>query len=269
MKSDSLTSVNSLPMDSAAVDSTSAADTIPIGEKLIPLTMTRQSEGVEATLRPAAPQSGSWIILAVLAMGCVVCARYKSNVKYLKIMLHDLTSVRERSNIFDDTANETSFMFLLNMLCAVTGGLMLFTGLHTYGVIQAAADTFSRSAWGCIGATAIYCLVMPVIYRIVGMVFSTRLHTKLWVKGFTSSQALLGILLLAPAMVALFYPEIDNTLTIIALIILGLIKLLFITKTFRFFFAQFSSWVVFLYYLCTLEILPLALTCYAAIMFAG
>lgn len=260
--------IDSIASDSAAADS-AAVDTVVVGEELIPVTLEHTPEGIEATPRPDTPLAASWIILAVLAVLVTVCLRYKSNVKYFKILLHDLTNVRERGNIFDDTANETSFMLMLNMLCAVTGGLMLFTGLHTAGVIGVTADTFAGAAWGCMGATAAYCVVMPIVYWIVGMVFTTPLHTRLWVKGFTASQALLGIMLIAPAMVALFYPEAAKPLIVIALIILGLVKLLFITKTFRFFFAQFSSWVVFLYYLCTLEILPLLLTYTAAIALAG
>lgn len=253
--------------DSAAIDS-AATDTIPVGEKLLPIVVSKDPEGMTAPERPDTPDTASWILVAVIAVVAVVAARYKSNIKYLNIILHDLTNVRERSNIFDDTANETSFMFLLNVLCGVSSGLMLYTAMRVFGVITATATTLGPDVWACIGAGCLYSLVMPVVYWCVGMVFSDSLHTRLWMKGFYASQALLCVLLLGPALVAFFYPGAAKALTITALCILAIIKLLFIGKTFRFFFSDYSSWVLFLYYLCTLEILPLILTYCVALSMA-
>lgn len=255
-------------IDTAATDS-AAADTVPVGERLLPIVVSKDPEGMTAPRRPDTPDAVSWTMAAVIAVVAVVAARYKSNVKYLNIILHDLTNVRERSNIFDDTANETSFMFLLNMLCGVSSGLMLYTAMRVFGAITPGPLTFGSDVWGCIGAGCLYSLLMPMVYWCVGMVFSDSLHTRLWLKGFYASQAILGVLLLGPALAAMFYPNAAKALTITALCIIGVIKLLFIAKTFRFFFTNYSSWLLFLYYLCTLEILPLILTYCVALSMAG
>ena len=39
-----------------------------------------------------------------------------------------------------------------------------------------------------------------------------------------------------------------------------LVKFVFIIKGFRIFFTESSLWVVFLYYLCSLEIVPMVIT---------
>ncbi|MDE5870106.1 MAG: DUF4271 domain-containing protein, partial [Muribaculaceae bacterium] len=42
-------------------------------------------------------------------------------------------------------------------------------------------------------------------------------------------------------------------------------KIMFIYKGFRIFFNQISSWMLFLYYLCSVEIVPLILTYFATL----
>ncbi len=250
-----------------AVDT--ATDTIPAGETLTPVVMQRQPEGIDAPLRADGQTAGSWLLFAVLMVVGVVFARYKSNVRYIKMMFNDLTNTRARGNAFDDTAKETSFMFMLNVLCAITMGLVLFVAVTSFNGIAVTAATFAASAWVCIAAVAAYCLVMPAVYWIVATVFSDTAHARIWVRGFLASQALLGLTMLLPALVALFYPNAARGLSISALALLAVIKLIFISKSYRIFFARVSSWVHFLYYLCTLEILPLVLTYSAALTFAA
>lgn len=251
--------------DSVWLTDTIVADTIPVGEQLRPIVVERSTrDAVPGEPRPTGINSSSWLLLGVLAVVCLVCVRYKSNVRYFKLMVRDLTNVRERLNMFDETASETSFMLMLNLMCAVMSGLMLYTGLTSWRLLEARGDLTMR-IWHCIICTTVYSAVMPAVYFIVGRIFSDGLHTSMWVKGFLASQGLLALMLLVPALTALFYPAAGASLAICALCILAILKIIFISKTFRIFFAQFSSWVLFLYYLCTLEILPLVLTYSAAL----
>lgn len=256
-----------IPYRTEILDSIAKADSAAVGEELIPIVVTQPAEGLDAPPRKDGQTAASWLLFAVLIVVGIVGARYKSNLKYVKMMFHDLTSTRERENLFDDTAKETSFMFTLNVLCAVTTGLMLFAGLSSAGLLQSSAVTFSADAWICIAIVGVYCAVMPGVYWVVGNVFSDTLHTRMWLRGFMASQALLGLIALVPALAALFYPVATNALTITALCVLIILKLIFISKSFRIFFTDFSSWMLFLYYLCTLEILPLVLICSAAVYF--
>ena len=205
-------------------------------------------------------QLGSWLLMGVLLVFCLVCIRFRSNKKYFGALLRDLTTTRERGNAFDDTVRETSFKILLNLLCAVTTGLLIYLGCSRYD----ASIANERFAWSSIGAGCIYALVMPQLYLICGNVFADSSKARFWVQGFISSQALLGILLLTPLLIGLFYPGATEGVVIISLILLIIIKLIFIFKGFRIFFSQISSWMLFLYYLCTLEIIPIIGMVYAA-----
>lgn len=211
----------------------------------------------------------SWLILGLLAVICVICVRFKNNIKYLRRLFHDLTDTRARGNVFDDTSSETSFIITLNTLCAFATGLMLYIGMTTFGLMPRQSDAFNAQAWGCICAAAVYCAAMPPLYTIIGYVFSDQLHTRLWRRGFLASQALAGLILLTPALMAVFYPAAAPALVYMAIIIYASLKIIFISKTFRIFFSQISAYFLFLYYLCTVEIIPLLLTLRMATAFAG
>ncbi len=111
----------------------------------------------------------------------------------------------------------------------------------------------------CVVATFIYEIAMTIGYTVVGNVFSDGKHTRLWVRGFWAAQSLAAALLFPISIFLICYP--GNSIWVIAIgwIWFGITKILFIWKGFRIFFAQISSWVLFLYYLCSLEIVPLIL----------
>lgn len=257
---------DTLGLDSLGVDSDTAAarDTVAA---IVVTPALRPAAPVE--LRPDNTIGASWLILGLLAVICVICVRFKNNIKYLRRLFHDLTDTRARGNVFDDTSSETSFIITLNALCAFATGLMLSIAMPTFGLAPRRSDAFNALAWGCIGATAIYCAAMPLLYTIIGYVFSDQLHTRLWRRGFLASQALAGLILLAPALIAVFYPAAASALVYIAIIIYASLKIIFISKTFRIFFSQLSAYFLFLYYLCTVEIIPLLLTLRMATAFAG
>lgn len=251
-----------------AADSIAAADTIPVGERNEGVVFVGHTEGIPQPPRTDSGMAGSWLLLGVTALIALLCSRFGSNYKFLKSLLRNLTSVRKRENLFDDTARETSFMVLLNLLCAVTVGLLIFVGAADAGLIHSDADDFTRDVWTCILSVGVYCFVMPPAYYIAGHTFSDTEHTRLWMRGFLASQAILGLLLLIPSLAALFYTAAASAIVIAAVIIFLIVKILFIAKSFRIFFLHFSSWVLFLYYLCILEILPLIATWKCILHFA-
>ncbi len=106
----------------------------------------------------------------------------------------------------------------------------------------------------------VYIGAMWVCYTVVGKVFSDSLHTWLWVRGYTAGTGLGGAVFFPLALSALAYPQFTTPIVIIAFAMLILVKLIFIIKGFRIFFTESSLWVVFLYYLCSLEIVPLVIT---------
>ncbi len=215
------------------------------------------------------PDSTSWITGLLLLLFCLVCFRFRNNKKYVSGLLRDLFEVRERHNVFDDTVRETSFLVLLNILWSVSAGVLLW-GVLIWAMPYDATFSFTmppspeRAIKICIGVTLCYTILMSGAYYLVGSVFSDRRHAAMWVKGYAASQALLSVLFFPLALLCLYYPQWRGIILAVALGGFILAKIIFICKGFRIFFAQLSSWVLFLYYLCSLELVPLALTFFSA-----
>ena len=82
---------------------------------------------------PTATPNLSWVAAALTVLFCIAGLRYKSNVRYMRALLRETVEVRERHNVFDDTVRETSFMFLLMLLCAGSAGLLLYSAMASSG----------------------------------------------------------------------------------------------------------------------------------------
>ena len=208
----------------------------------------------------------SIIWLVIVGLFCAVALKFKNNVKYLKAVISDLTDVRVRQNAFDDTVKETSFLVMLNVLWVCACGVLLWqTVMLDVGDVAAGAS-FSipdRPAPGiaiCVGMMGVYALMLCIAYWVIGFVFTDRERARMWLKGAGASQGLEVMFLLPLAALSLSYePWVPVLLEIgAAVFILG--KIIFIYKGFRIFFTQISSWMLFLYYLCSVEIVPLILT---------
>ena len=215
-------------------------------------------------------QASSWIYVILFTVFFLTCIRVRGNFKFLGAFFRDLAVVRERENLFDATMKETSFIFLVLLLSGCSIGVLLCKAVPLFGAdlpiradIPAPGFTIGGELLSTIVCMAIACGyigAMWVCYTVVGKVFSDTLHTWLWVRGFTAGTGLGAAVFFPLALLALTYP--DYTLHIVAagFVMLILVKFLFIVKGFRIFFTESSLWVVFLYYLCSLEIVPLVIT---------
>ncbi len=242
-----------------------AADSIAALARADSIAQKYPLEGIilEAPAPAPAPEplvgqgASSWVTGGLLLLFCVVALRFRNNYRYMVGLLRDLTEVRERHNMFDDTVRETSLLVLLNLLQAGCAGVVLAYALFSLpSLLQTGI---------CTACCLAYTVVMWAAYNIVGSVFSDPLHTRMWVRGFISSQGLLSMLLLPVALLCLCYPANVPTLVWVGFGCLICAKLVFIWKGFRIFFTQISSWVLFLYYLCSLEVVPLILTAAGAV----
>ena len=215
-------------------------------------------------------QATSWIYVILFTVFFLVCIRVRGNFKFLGAFFRDLAVVRERENLFDATMKETSFIFLVLLLSGCSIGVLLALAVPLFG-----ADLPVRAEIPSIGLVvggrllpAVVCMViacgyigaMWVCYTVVGKVFSDSLHTWLWVRGFTAGTGLGAAVFFPLALLALTYPAYTAQIVIAGFVMLILVKFLFIIKGFRIFFTESSLWVVFLYYLCSLEIVPLVIT---------
>ncbi len=224
--------------------------------------LTPPAPKAEADLRADNDTGLSIVLSALLLLFCIVALRVRNNGRYLSSLLYDLTEVRERHNVFDDTVRETSLLVLLNVLWCFSAGVMLWTAIAFYTPpIPSPAPPIGMAV--CAGVALAYELIMAAAYYIVGNVFNDRRHARMWLRGFLASQAMAGIPFFATALLVLTQPAWTPWLLLAAAVVFIIAKLLFIWKGFRIFFTRISSWVLFLYYLCSLEIIPLILT-YAA-----
>lgn len=227
-----------------------------------------QHEGEASVVKDSTGMS--WIYVAFAALFCVVGLKFKGNAKYMRALLSDLTETRVRHNAFDDTVKETSLLVLLNIMWIACGGVMLWSLLNlTTGINPMGSMGIpQRPALGmliCMGVAGVYLAILNLAYFTVGNVFADSKETKLWLKGSGASIGLETFLLFPIALLLLGYPEWSETLLILGGIVFGIGKIIFLYKGFRIFFAQISSWLLFLYYLCSLEVVPLILTYLAAL----
>ncbi len=263
------------PEEQARLDSIAREEA---GSRLIPIVLENPSRiavtEIAAPEPPAAKDPGvgmSWVYLVLALLFCVAALRFKNSRKQIGHLFNDLTDTRLRHNMFDDTVKETSFVGLLNVLWAASAGVMLWKFLWysaekgaelgwSYGLQRPQAAGIGI----CAGLAGLYLIGLLCAYWAVGRIFTDQRRTQLWIKGATSSTALETFILFPVALLLLSYPSWTGTLLIIGGSAFLIGKLLFFSKGFRIFFNQLSSLLLFLYYLCSLEIVPIVLVCLAA-----
>ena len=259
----------------APVD-TVPVDTVPVKAKEYGVLLTYAEP--ERAPQKADDSFGMSCLLGGLALlFCIIGYRFKDNSRYISKLFGSLTETRLRSNVFDETVRETSFLVLLDLMWALSAGIILWGVLgltvpdnpwFSFSLPQLQTHRVASIAI-CMGIMVVYTCLMALAYVTVGAVFSDAAHAKMWAKGFAASLGLMSIIFFPLSLVLLFYPQWTEILLWIALGTFLLAKIVFIWKGFRIFFTQISSWVLFLYYLCSLEIVPLILTYLAALGLTG
>lgn len=215
-------------------------------------------------------QASSWIYVILFMLFFLTCIRVRGNFKFLVSFFRDLTEVRERENLFNTTMKETSFIFLVLLLSGCSIGVLMSRAVPLFGQRLRISTELPDPGFFfggellpavvCMAIACVYIGLMWVCYTVVGKVFSDTLHTWLWVRGFTAGTGLGAAVFFPLAILALTYPPYTAYIIAAAFVMLILVKFLFIVKGFRIFFTESSLWVVFLYYLCSLEIVPLVIT---------
>lgn len=234
----------------------SLTDTLATAESHPTLVLIEEPTGRDFAMRNDSGDVMSWLMLIMVGIFITVCFRYKNNFKYIKGMISDLTEIRSRSNMFDDTVRESSFIIALNVMCIVSVALLFHQSSNLY-IEGFSVLPLARSILISIGVTIIYYLFLLVSYWICGNVFGDSLKTSIWLKGFTSNQGLLGVILFPISLISMFYAGVTENMFIIGAVFFILGKIIFIFKGFRIFFTEISSWLLFLYYLCSVEIIPM------------
>ena len=212
----------------------------------------------------------SWVFAVLAILFCAVCLKIKNTPRYIKTLVSDMKDVSVRHNMFDNTVKETSFLIILIIAWICCVGILLWQllkstvpGLPAYSV--SIPDSPLAGIGLCSAVAASYVVFMLIAYEITGNVFSDRKMTRIWVKGASATMGLQVFLFFPLALLSLCYPEWNRIILILAGSVFVIGKIQFIYRGFRIFFNQFSSWLLFLYYLCSLEIVPLILSYLAAL----
>lgn len=264
---DTIQNINNSIVDSKAVHemqseamsfdtSSLSQDTAIVEESHPAIVLIDYPRGRDVAHRSESATGMSWVILLFVVVFLLSCLNYKNNFKYIKSIVSDLTDVRSRNNMFDDTVRESTFLTMLNVMCVISVALLSYTAVMLAN--PAFSDLSFVSTIASIGGIAIsYYLFQYAMYWAFGNIFGDVSKTSSWIKGFASSQGLLGVILFPLSLISFFYADIAQTVCIVAFILFVLARFVFIFKGFRIFFAQISSWLLFLYYLCSVEIIPM------------
>ena len=220
-------------------------------------------------------QGMSWVFAILGLIFCVVCLKLKNTPGYMRTLWMDMLEVRMRHNVFDNTVKETSFLIILIVGWICCAGVLLWQLIQTFGGMpfvatpQPMPDHPLLGMGICAAVAGVYVVFMLIAYEITGNVFSDGNITRLWVKGASAGMGLEVFLLFPLALLTLCYPEWDKILLCVGGGIIGIGKIVFIYKGFRIFFQQLRSWLVFLCYLCSLEIIPMILAYLLAYQICG
>ena len=264
-----MTPAGNLPADSLAAGSpaadsaaTDSAETL-YGIVMEPVASTTH-QGIPRGMPPAAT---SWMLAGIVLLFCLVCFRFRNNLRYLRTLFTEMGRARERGNMFDDTARETFFMFLLNILFCACGGILLY-----YSVMEPKDGSLSFEGSKlalCCAVAAGWEIFMAAAYIILGTAFLSPPATKSLLMRFSANQGLLGLALLIPSMLLIFYPAWTAALIAVSTTLFIVARLIFIRNCSQIFFQKNSSRLVFLCYICSLEIIPVIISYNAARIICG
>lgn len=215
------------------------------------------TEGIAPIARRELPGYDSGVMTLLICLFLFITLNLRHYSTFLKTFAHNLFSVRKRANVFDErsTMSETRVLASLILLTCVSEGILLFGALSLAGTDS---DNFISIAT-LSGLALGYYLAEYAAYRTVGYIFTTPSRAEMWAKGFTSSQALLGLTICIPALLSLFVPAAVEMLVWISTSLYIIARIIFISKGFRIFYHNSFSLIYFILYLCSLEIIPLIL----------
>ena len=228
---------------------------------VIPLPQGREARPIHNT-----PINDTGVMALVLLLFFVLAISFKTGYKYVADFSHHLFSVRKRQNAFENhTMSETMLMIALLANTCLMAGLSLYLGIsHWYPHLDVSSHVFSTVA--CLSALfLVFYLLQVLAFHLIGYVFAQEPdYTRLWINGFNASQAILGLLLLPLVFISLLHPAATQITLICSIIAYFSTRIVFISKGFRIFFNNLGSYVYFILYLCTLEIVPVFLVCAGA-----
>ena len=224
--------------------------------------MTVPGDATAATPRTVSPLYDNGSMLLVLAVIFITTVSYRKGYKYVADFFHNISSVRERQNLFEDhTVKETQIMTALTANTCISGAILLYIA---YGFLYHPVEPAATPVFGFVAAlsafTALFHIAMLGLCWLLGFIFSDKLSTGLWLDGVKASASMLGVMLAPITFAILIFPAFVKTGLIMAIILYFLARIIVIYKAFRIFFNNLQSLLYFILYLCSVEIVPVVLS---------
>ncbi len=222
-------------------------------------------DGIEGASRQTGIGRDSGILTILVLLFVFLALNVRNSRHMFSHFFDELGSFKDRNNAFDEhTSNETRLTLLLIGQFIVCAGILLYVTATVesrpddIGIFTGVARTS--------GLMAAYYIFQLAAYNTVGYIFTSSERRAAWIAGFNASQSMLGLALIIPVLLAVFYPSADKAVIVIAATLYFIARLLFIVKGFRIFFINFSSLLYFILYLCALEIIPVLFVYKMALM---
>lgn len=186
-------------------------------------------------------RTGSWLLATVLLLFILTAF----NIRYILKLF---------GNYEVHVATESRTMLLLILQTSILEGIMFFCyyRMEQFNLTIEAAGVFCSM-------TLVYNLFTILMFQTTGFVFAGSGESVAWNRSQLASQAMFGLLLIIPVLVALIRPEFCRYTILVGLVFYVLARLNFIIKGWQIFYEDLSSWFYFILYLCTLEILPVVI----------
>ncbi len=216
--------------------------------------------GITPEPRPDSPSHNPTIITIFLALFIIVALTMRQTRHTLKKTRRDLTAARPRPNPIDDhTPADHRIVATLHIQLIVFAALLTQTLLrHTLAI----AEWSHTLTLILIAIFTAHITVTQILYRIAAATFAPNppAASRL-IRSLNASQVYTGFALTIPTLLAVFWPETTQLALLAAITLAVAIRLMFITTAFRIFYTNFTSIIYNFLYLCTLEIVPIVITC--------
>lgn len=239
---------------------TESVDTLaPVAPHTEPeaMILVPQPEDIKAGEQRSDPNSGSsWVMIGLMAIFLFVCLKFRKSRKYMSLIIRDLTDTRLRENMFDNTVRETSFLFLLNLMTLLSYGVLLYYLLLVTGGLPEGGN-MDVEIGICICVALAYGIFMWCAYWVCGTVFYKQSDARVWIRGYTAGQGLMGPLMFILALMAMFYNNAANAILWCAGGVFVLSRIILIVRGSKIFMRNMASLMLFFYYLCIIELIPI------------
>ena len=156
-----------------------------------------------------------------------------------------------------ETSSELRYqLFFVLQSCLLYALVFFFWG-------RSDSDAFVIEQYQVIGlytaVIAVYYGVKAGLYTLVDSVFFDMKRNEQWLKAALFLTSMQGVVLYPAVLIMAFFGLADNTVALIAVIVVVLVKILSFLKCYIVFFKRKGGFVQNILYFCALEMMPLAL----------